>query len=146
MAYPYGDQEKIYDKGGLYDFYKDIGAITKSAKNEVAICDAYVNEELLDLYIAKLSPGTKIRILTEKPKGNFIVVAGKFKQKPGVNFEVRTSSDCHDRLLFVDEICYAFGQSVKDAGRKPTYLVRLVSYDLLKRIFEELWKNATPLV
>lgn len=142
----YGKEEKVYPKGHMYDFYKDIRDITKDVKNEVFVIDAYVDEELLNLYLEKIPLGVKIRILTNKPQGNFITVAKKFKVKPNVDFQVRKSKDCHDRLFFIDNECWVIGQSVKDAGKKPTYLVKIEGYDLFRKIFDDLWKNASILV
>jgi len=145
-ALDYGKEEKVYPKGHIYDFYKDIRDITKDAKNEVFVIDAYVDEELLNLYLEKIPIGVKIRILTNKPKGNFVTVAQKFKTRPNVDFEVRKSKDCHDRLFFIDNECWVMGQSIKDAGKKPTYLIKIKGYDLFRKVFDDLWKNASPLI
>lgn len=142
----YGEAEKVYPKGHVYDFYKDISEITNDAKNEVFVIDAYVSEELLNLYLEKIPAGVKIRILTNKPQGNFVTVAKKFKIRPNVHFEVRKSDDCHDRLFFIDKDCWVMGQSVKDAGKKPTYLIKIESYDLFRNVFDDLWKNASVLI
>ena len=138
--------EKVYEKGQVYDFYKDIRDITVQAKNEVFLVDAYPDEEVLDLYLDKVPRGIRIRILTDKPKGNFLTVAQKFKAKPGVQFEVRSSKDCHDRLFFIDRDCWVMGQSLKDAGKKPTYLVKIESHDLFRAVFEGLWSQGQTLV
>jgi len=66
--------------------------------------------------------------------------------KPDVDFEVRQSKDCHDRLFFIDNECWVMGQSVKDAGKKPTYLVKIEAYDLFREVFNDLWKNASALI
>jgi len=139
-------EEKVYPKGFIYDFYKDILEITKEAKTEVFVIDAYVDEELLNLYLKKIPTGVKIRILTNKPQGNFITVAQKFKTKPRVDFEVRRSNDCHDRLFFIDDKCWVMGQSIKDAGKKPTYLAKIEGYALFKKVFDDLWNTASKLV
>jgi hypothetical protein len=138
--------EKVYQKGEVYDFYKDIREITEQAKSEVFLVDSYPDEEVLNLYLEKIPAGIKIRVLIKESKGNFLTVAQKFKLKPGVNFEVRASRDCHDRLFFIDNACYVIGQSLKDAARKPTYLIKVESYDLFRKVFEGLWSDAQTLV
>ena len=142
----YGKEEKVYPKGHIYDFYKDVREITKDAQSEVFVIDAYVDEELLNLYLEKITSDVKIKILTNKPQGNFVQVAQKFKAKPQVYFEVRVTKDCHDRLFFIDNQCWVMGQSIKDAGRKPTYLVKIEGHDLFRSVFDDLWKNASPLI
>jgi hypothetical protein len=146
QAIIYEQGEKVYEKGQVYDFYKDIRDITNQAKNEVFLVDAYPDEEILNLYLDKTPAGIKIRILTNKPQGNFLTVSQKFKMKPGVNFEVRTSKDCHDKLFFIDDSCWVMGQSLKDAGKKPTYLVKIESHQLFRKVFEDLWAQAQALV
>jgi hypothetical protein len=130
---------QVYDKGQMYEFYKDIKQISSNASTEVFLVDSYVDEEVLDLYIANLPRIISVRILTNKPQGNFLAVAKKFKLKPNAKFEVRQNSDCHDRLLFVDDVCWVMGQSIKDAAKKPTYLIRIDAYEGFKRVFEDLW-------
>jgi hypothetical protein len=142
----YAETEKVYEKGQIYDFYTDIREITQQAKNEVFLIDAYPDEDVLNLYIEKVPAGIKIRILTNKPQANFLKVAQMFKAKPGVTFEVRESKDCHDRLFFVDDNCWVMGQSLKDAGKKPTYLVKIESHQLFRKVFEDLWNQGRALV
>ena len=139
-------KEKVYEKGQVYDFYKDIREITQLAKHEAFLVDAYPDEEVLDLYLEKVPAGVKIRILTNTPKGKFLAVAQKFKMKPGVSFEVKASSDCHDRLYFIDGECWVTGQSLKDAGKKPTYLVKIEGGALFKKVWEDLWSQSQALI
>ena len=142
----HGEDEKVYEKGETYAFYKDIKEITQTAKTEIFLIDAFVDEEALDLYLDKIPNEVNIRILTNKPKGNFLTVAKKSKVKPAILFEVRRSDDCHDRLVFVDDACWVMGQSVKDAGRKPTYLVKIDGYAQFKAVFEKIWGSASIVI
>jgi hypothetical protein len=139
-------KERVYEKGQVYDFYKDIRDITQLAKAEVFLIDAYPDEEVLDLYLEKVPVSVKIRILTNNPKGKFVAVAHKFKMKPGVAFEVRRNNDCHDRIFFIDGECWVMGQSLKDAAKKPTYLVKIESNALFKKVFDDLWSQSAKLV
>lgn len=139
-------EEKVYPKGHAYSAYKDILGILTGAKNEVIITDNYVDEELINLYLEKIPENVRIRVLTKEPQGNFMAVGKKFKIKPNVNFQVRKSMDWHDRCVFIDGNCWVMGQSVKDAGTKPTYLVKLEEHDLLKKAFDEVWNKSSPLI
>ncbi len=140
------ETEKVYEKGYVFEVYKDIRELTARASQEVCVVDAYPDEEILDLYLGKISPGINIRLLTANPKGNFLTVARKFKAQPGTKFEMRQSADCHDRLFFVDNGCWVMGQSIKDAGKKPTYLIKVESSALFRKVFEDMWSQATVLV
>lgn len=118
--------------------------------------DAYPDEDILNLYLERLPAGIGIRLLTREPNkanakayqsfANFVTIARKFKMKPSVSFEVRKSDDCHDRLFFIDGDCWVIGQSLKDAGKKPTYIVRIESSALFKKVFDEVWLQARTLV
>lgn len=137
-------KEIIYESGSAYDFYKDVKKILAHARIEVMIADPYVNEELLELYLEKLSSKIKIRILTNPytPKGNFYTVARKFALKPRIHFQVRETADCHDRAVFIDTEAWVFGQSLKDAGKKPTYLIQVNKSKELHRLFKTMWNKA----
>jgi len=63
-----------------------------------------------------------------------------------VNFEVRQNKDCHDRIFFVDRDCWIIGQSIKDTGKKPTYLAKMEGYDSFRKVFDDLWNTASTLV
>jgi ribosomal protein L31E len=142
----YGKEEKVYPKGYAYYAYKDILDIIRRAKNEVIVADNYVDEELINLHLEKIPEKVRIRVLTKEPKGNFMVVAKKFSSRPNVDFEVRKSMEWHDRWFFIDNGCWVLGQSVKDAGTKPTYLIKLETYDLLRKAFDEIWSKASRIV
>jgi hypothetical protein len=136
-------EERIYSKRTTYTFYRDFLALVQTATKELGIVDAYANQHLVNLYVAEVQDGVNVRILTKEPKENFLTVAQKFKQTSDISFEVRKNPDFHDRFALVDESCWVFGQSVSAAGAKPTYLLRIKRYDMMKEIFEDLWKNAT---
>jgi len=137
--------EKVYPKGFAYEFYHDVSELAKRASKEIFLIDSYPNEDVIDLYLAKVNIDVPIRIVLKQPKDNFLKVAAKFKATPERKLEVRQSADCHDRFFFIDGACYCFGQSMKDAGKKPTYLVQIQSYHAFRSVFEDMWNKAQPL-
>lgn len=139
--------EKVYKPGEIYDFYRDIQKITFSAKNEVFIIDAYAHEDIIELYLDKLPVGTKIMILTSTPKGNFLNVAKKFKQKHGNCFKVKSNKNCHDRLFFADKKCYVIGQSIEKAAMdKPTYVCEIQNGGSFRDVFQKLFDSGKSLI
>jgi hypothetical protein len=51
-----------------------------------------------------------------------------------------------ESVLFADNRVWVCGQSLKDAAKKkPTYIIEH-DEPLMRRIYEELWVNATPVV
>lgn len=138
--------EAVYEGNQVWDFYTDFKDRIAEAQNRVFIIDAYVNEELFELYVDQLDEDVDLRILTKNPKGAFESVAEKYAQQRGGGVEVRTHPACHDRLVFVDRSCYVLGQSIKDAARKPTYMVEIESFDEFERNFESLWDDGETLI
>ncbi|WP_336328808.1 hypothetical protein [Halovenus sp. HT40] len=162
--YHYVDELEDYEPGGRYpdvdiddivhatpqvvgddaefEFYQRLHPHFETATEEAFIVDSYVNEELFELYLAETDPDVEKRILTKQPQGNFDAVAEKFVKNNNQRVEVREHPECHDRLLFVDDQCFAVGISIKDAGRKPTYLVEFDSGEKFRKPWEKLWEDA----
>lgn len=138
--------ESIYGGNKAFSFYKDFKKKISRAETEVFLVDSYVNEDVLELYVENLNEDVDIRILTKQPKNNFEKVAKKLDNERSSKFEVRTHETVHDRLVFIDGQCFVMGQSVKDAGKKPTYMVEVESYKAFKKEFEDLWTSGNKVL
>jgi hypothetical protein len=58
-------------------------------------------------------------------------------------FEVRSSNEVHDWVIFVDDRCWVIGQSIKDAAKKElTYTVEYSGAASMKGIYEPIWNNS----
>lgn len=135
--------EIIYEKGQAYDFYIDVKAMIQRAVKEVFIIDSYANEDLFDVYVQKLPSDVSIKILTSpNASTTFHIIVKKFAIQNQGRFEARESKDCHDRAIFVDSGAWVFGQSLKDAGKKPTYLIKIKNIKSLRKIFDDVWNSA----
>jgi hypothetical protein len=149
-----GPDEKVYPPGFQYDLYKDIKEVIEQAKSEIFIQESYPSEELINLYLNKVSSGVKIRLLIGTSKGgnmqertNFLKVARKFLSKPGIQFEVKESQQVHDRMFFIDNDGWVIGSSIKDAAvKKPTYLLKLESSEIIRIPFEDVWLKASKVI
>jgi hypothetical protein len=56
--------------------------------------------------------------------------------------EVRHSKEIHDRIIVVDgEDCWLIGASIKDGGKKPTYLIPLSTIVAPRKleIYGDMW-------
>jgi hypothetical protein len=136
-----------YDAGDEYAFYQDLRDIMAQAKAEIFIVDNYLNTEFFDLYVATVKAGVTLHIMTDQLRGNVGLVAQKYANSYPI--ELRSSPDVHDRHIFVDDRCWAVGQSIKDAARKkPTYMVELsaVLVPTMREIYDDLWGKATVVV
>lgn len=125
-----------------FEFYQRLHPHFESATERVFIVDSYVDEEVFELYLSKTSPDVEKRILTQATQGEFEAVAEKFAKRSDHSVEVRIHPQCHDRLLFVDDRCFAVGTSIKDAGWKPTYIVEFEAVDYFREPWNDLWNEA----
>ena len=140
-------QEIIYSKGHAYDFYNDIKQLLVAAEKSVFIVDSWVDEDLFDVYIKKLRPKIDLKILIGSTiSSDFIKVARKFKVQYGNSFEIRKSNEFHDRVIFVDSSSWVFGQSLKGAGKKPTYLIQIKKVPELKEIYDTIWNSSEKIL
>jgi hypothetical protein len=68
------------------------------------------------------------------------------KYSSGGNFELRSSTTIHDRVIFADNRVWLSGQSLKDAAKKkPTYIVE---HDeaLMRPVYETIWAASQKLI
>lgn len=133
--------EWIYDKGENYDIYKDIKSIVKKAKKEIFIVDCYPDESIYDLYMDDISNSVEIKFLTNHPKGKFLQVTHLWMKNPNKKLDIK-KGEIHDRAIFVDNNeCWILGASIKDAGNKPTYLIKIKNNDKMYSIYSEIFKR-----
>lgn len=138
----------VYAPGEQYAFYRDLSSLVITVTKEIFIVDAYLDEQLFNLYVDKVPPSATVRILSSNKIGaNVATVARVYvKSRP---LELRSSPDVHDRLVFFDQRGWITGQSIKDAARsKPTYLIELEdpSLSALRDIHNRIWTAATSVI
>lgn len=133
---------QVYDAEKQYDFFTDLKGIVSSAEREVFIVDAYFDAATFHAYLSTVDPCISIRILCSRYANDLAACVQTFTAQTKGSVEVRKSQDTHDRVLFVDQSdCWIVGASIKDAGRKPTYLIPLQP-QLAKAkqpIYENIW-------
>lgn len=137
----------VYEPGEEYAFYLDLSSLLLAATRDILIVDAYINEEVFNLYVSKVSSNATVRILSNKIQGNTETVARKYAKKRPL--EIRSSADVHDRTIFIDQRGWVIGQSIKDAARqKPTYLIELDEPLLTaaRNVHDRIWTAATAII
>src|SRR5579862_4252763 len=100
LSIPQAEIKGAYAPGDDYEFCRDLKNIVEGSATSLFIIDNYSNAQLFDLYIERVQPRVEIRILTDQLRGAVQVVAEKFAKRG--QFELRMSSDAHDRHVFVD--------------------------------------------
>jgi hypothetical protein len=134
-----------YEPGDEYEFYRDLKTIVGLGTKELFITDAYLDTQLFDVYMENVNQSVVIRILTNQLSDPLRIVAGKFASRG--NFELRSSKDVHDRVVFADDRCWVIVQSIKDAAKKKaTYIVEHTGASAMKAIYDAIWATATVVV
>lgn len=134
-----------YEPGEEYHFYRDLKTVVGFATSDLFVVDNYLNGELFDVYMENVGVEVVVRILTNQVADSLRIIAEKFAKRG--SFELRSSKDVHDRVVFADDRCWVIGQSIKDAAkRKPTYIVEHAGASTMKGIYEGLWTSASPVV
>ncbi len=136
---------KVYDANKQYDFFRDLKEIINSAKNRIFIIDPYFNEKSFNTYLSEVSSNVKINVLSSK-LDNLQDHIAKHQEQHQSNITLKKTRNIHDRIIFIDnDTCWIVGGSIKDAGKKPTYLIPLYNelVGIKSSIYEEIWDKAT---
>ena len=133
----------IYDPSDDYKFYRDLSGLFAASAHDVLLVDAYLGEDVFNLYVDKIAAGATIRILTNRIGSNVETVARKFASNR--QLQIRTTTSIHDRVVFIDGRAWIIGQSIQHAAtKKPTYMVELQEPLLTpaRTAYESLWSRA----
>lgn len=108
--------EGVFFNGQIFDAYRFVCDIVKTAKTRIVLIDNYVDESVLTL-LDKRASGVEARIYTHSiSKQLRLDIQRHNSQYPPI--EVMAARDIHDRFLIVDETVYHIGASIKDLGKK----------------------------
>ena len=117
--------EGVLFEGQIFDAYKLVEALVKSAKNEIILIDKYIDATVFDL-LEKRGQGVNATIYTEHVGQSLAHLQQLNEQQFGRRIEVREyNSRFHDRFLILDDALYHFGASFKDLGK------RLFAFELM---------------
>jgi hypothetical protein len=106
----------IFYDGQIFDAYKFVADLVKSATKSIVLIDNYLDESVLIL-LSKRKENVKCQIFTNKISAQFKLDLEKFNaQYPPV--EVKEFSKSHDRFLIIDDTIFHIGASLKDLGKK----------------------------
>ncbi len=107
----------IFFDGQIFDAYKFVSDLIRSAKQSITLIDNYINDTTLSI-LSKKENDVKIRILTKIITKEIAKDIEKANEQYG-NFEIKEFSKSHDRFLIIDETeVYHIGASLKDLGKK----------------------------
>lgn len=127
--------EGIFYDGQIFDSYKFVCDLVKTARYRVVLLDNYIDESVFTL-LDKRAEGVTAVVYTAKvtPQLQLDIKKHNSQYPPII---VRFFNKAHDRFLIIDDIVYHIGASIKDLGRKWfafTLMRDLTAEDVLSRL------------
>jgi len=109
--------EGIFFEGQIFDAYKFVSDLIKSAKESIILIDNYVDESVLTL-LSKRKKEVMATIYSNSISKQLKLDLKKFNDQYSA-IEVKTFTKSHDRFLIIDNTTvYHIGASLKDLGKK----------------------------
>ncbi len=109
-------EQGIFYDGQIFDAYKFVCDLIRSATHRIILIDNYVDESVLTL-LSKREAGVTTKILTNSIGKALALDIEKFNQQyPAI--DVQTFKSSHDRFLIIDDDIYHIGASLKDLGKR----------------------------
>ena len=108
--------EGVFFDGQIYDAYKLVSRLVKSARKRIILIDNYIDESVLTL-LDKRGEGVSAEIYTRQPGAQLqLDIRRHDSQYAPIPVHVLTRS--HDRFLLLDDDVYHIGASLKDLGKR----------------------------
>ena len=143
------DKERVvFAAGEVYDFFRKLNQVIESAETSIFIVDPYLDHTVFDRYLISRKQNVTVRLLLKANANTIKPAAERYIQQYGEVLKIKTSNQIHDRVIFIDRVCWIVGQSLKDAAEaKPTYLVALPPdiIDDKLRVYEDIWNKASSI-
>lgn len=108
--------EGIFYDGQIFDAYVQIVNLVKQAKRSIVLIDNYIDESTLTM-LSKRAAGVSAIVYT-KPMSQQLQLDLQRHNAQYPPIQVNICQRAHDRFLIIDDTVYAFGASLKDAGKK----------------------------
>jgi hypothetical protein len=110
-------KQGIFYDGQIFDAYKFVSSLIRSAKKSIVLIDNYVDESILTLF-SKRKKDVNVVIYMKNPTKQLNLDVKKFNSQYEP-IEVKIFKNSHDRFLIIDKKdIYHFGASLKDLGKK----------------------------
>ncbi len=107
----------IFFDGQVFDAYKFVSDIIRSAKKSIILIDNYIDDSVLTLF-TKRRKNVNVTIFTKHIYKQLKLDLEKYNSQYN-NIDIKKFDKSHDRFLIIDDkIIYHFGASLKDLGKK----------------------------
>jgi len=128
-------KQGIFYDGQVFDAYKFVSDLIRTAHRSIVIIDNYVDDTVLTL-LSKRKKGVSVIILTRTISKQLLLDVKKYnEQYPTII--VKEFNDSHDRFIIIDDkTIYHFGASLKDLGKKWFAFSKLEkeTFSLIKKL------------
>ena len=108
--------EGIFYNGQIFDAYRFVCDLVKSARNRIVLIDNYVDESVLTL-LDKRESGVEAMIYTQSISKQLSLDLRRHN-KQYAPIDIVEVKEIHDRFMIIDDTLYHIGASIKDLGRK----------------------------
>ena len=110
-------EKGIFFDGQIFDSYKFVSDIIRTADKSIILIDNYVDDSVLTLF-SKINKNVQVTIFTKDISKQLSLDLTKYNsQYPPI--EIKEFKQSHDRFLIIDnKEVYHFGASLKDLGKK----------------------------
>lgn len=110
-------KQGIFFEGQIFDAYKFVSDLFRSAKTSILIIDNYVDDTVLT-HLTKKKKTVKVSIYTKNISEQLKLDSEKFNSQYK-NLTLKKFNKSHDRFIIIDDKdIYHFGASLKDLGKK----------------------------
>jgi len=107
----------IFFEGQIFDAYKFISDLIRSAKKSIILIDNYVDDSVLTLF-SKREKNVSVEIYTRNITKQLKLDLNKYNSQYG-KIEIKELKHSHDRFMIIDnKNVYHIGASLKDLGKK----------------------------
>ena len=128
-------KQGIFFNGQIFDAYKFVSNIIRSAEKSIVLVDNYIDDSVLTLFI-KRKDKVRVIIYTKIVSKQLKLDIDKYNaQYPSI--EIKEFKHSHDRFLIIDnKEVYHIGASLKDLGKKWFAFSKLEkeAFELLSRL------------
>ena len=108
--------EGIFFAGQIFDAYKFVCDLVKSARKSIVLFDNYIDESVLTLFGIR-GKSVSVVIYTDKITPQLELDIKRFNAQYSP-VKVKLYTKAHDRFLIIDGEIYHIGASLKDLGKK----------------------------
>jgi len=108
--------EGVFFDGQIFDAFKLVMQLIKSAEHRIILIDNYINEEILTMFDQRANGVTASIYTARIDSAMQLAIQRHDAQYDPIPVNVFRMS--HDRWLIIDEKVYHFGASLKDLGKK----------------------------